>query len=408
MPEALRVVGPAIPGHEAVLSPPALEFVAALAREFTGRRDALLEERRRRQARLDAGERLEFPAETQSLREASWRVAAAPRDLLDRRVEVTGPPRRGSIVDGLRSGARVFVADLEVATAPTWDDVVGAQRHLAETVSTIEETALPGGGRPRPGRRAPALMLRPRALHRPEAHVLLGERPAPAFLFDFGLYLFHNARALLERGTGPYFCLPQLESRLEARLWNDVFLSAQAKLGIAAGTIKACVRIETLPASFEMDEMLHALREHSVGLCFEHRNYVLSAIQTLRTDSAWRVREQAHVAGERRFPHAHVKLAVRTCHRRGAHCLADGTAWRPASDPGRNRLVLDALRVETLRDVHDGLDGISVAHPGLVSAALEVFETHVEGPHQLQIKREDVRVGSADLLRAPLGCRGEA
>ena len=415
MPEAhrtaggLTLLGPISPEHEAVLTAPALEFVAALVREFTARRDELLAARVRRQARFDAGERPDFLPETRTVREGAWTVAPLPLDLQDRRVEITGPVERKMVINALNSGARVFMADFEDANSPTWDNVVLGHRHLGDAVrGTIEYTAPDTGKQYRLGPRPATLMVRPRGLHLPENHVRLNSRPIPAFLFDFALYLFHNARALLERGGGPYFYLPKLQSHLEARLWNDVFLSAQRKLGLAPGTIKATVLIETLPAAFEMDEILHELREHSAGLNCGRWDYIFSVIKTLRGDPGWVIPDRAQVTMEQPFMRAYTQLAIRTCHRREVHAMGGMAAQIPIRDPERSRIALDKVRADKLREVRDGHDGTWVAHPGLVPVAREIFDAHMKTPNQIHLKREDVRVSAADLLQVPTGTRTEA
>jgi malate synthase len=415
MPEALRtaggltVLGAISPEHETVLTAPALEFVAALVREFAARRDELLAARVRRQARFDAGERPDFLPETRAIREGGWTVAPLPADLRDRRVEITGPVERKMVINALNSGARVFMADFEDANSPTWDNVVLGHRHLSDAVrGTIEYTAPDTGKRYRLGPRPATLMVRPRGLHLPESHVRLEGRPIPAFLFDFALHLFHNARALLERGSGPYFYLPKLQSHLEARLWNDVFLSAQRKLGLAPGTIKATVLIETLPAAFEMDEILHELREHSAGLNCGRWDYIFSVIKTLRSDPGWVIPDRAQVTMAQPFMRAYTQLAIRTCHRRDVHAMGGMAAQIPIKDPEKSRVALDKVRADKLREVTDGHDGTWVAHPGLVPVALEVFDAHMKTPNQIHVKREDVRVTAADLLQVPTGTRTEA
>jgi malate synthase len=405
----LCILGPVGPDHRLVLTPPGLEFVAALVREFAARRDELLGERERRQARFDAGERPGFLPETRSLRESAWRAAPLPPDLQDRRVEISGPVDRRTIVDALNSGARVFLADFDDATSPSWDNVVLGQLYLREAArGTLAYTAPDTGEQHRIAPRPATLMVRPRGFHLPEAHVRLEDRPIPAFLFDLGLYLFHNARALLEKGGGPYLYLPRLQSHLEARLWNDVFLSAQRKLGLAAGTIKATVVIETLPAAFEMDEILHELRDHSAGLACGRRGYLASLIKTLRNDPGWLVPERSQVTPEQPFLRACAQLAIRTCHRRGVHALGGIASQIPSQDAERRRGAIDAVRADTLREARDGHDGTRVAHPGLVPVAREVFDTHMTTRNQIHTRREDVSVSAADLLQPPSGTRSEA
>jgi len=406
----LEIRAPASPSEEAVLTPPALEFVADLAHRFGGRVEELLARRRERQARFDAGERPRFLPETAAVRESAWTVAPLPADLLDRRVEITGPVDRKMIINALNSGANVFMADFEDSNAPTWENVVEGQRNLIDAVDGSIRYVQPGADKVYAlGPKVATLMVRPRGWHLPEKHVRTGGRPVPASLFDFGLYFFHNARKLLERGTGPYFYVPKMQSHLEARLWNDVFLRAQEALGIARGTIKATVLIETLPAAFEMDEILHELREHSAGLNCGRWDYIFSTIKTLRNDPAFVMPDRGQVTMEQPFLRAYTQLLVKTCHRRGVHAMGGMAAQIPIKDdPERSRAALDKVRADKLREVGDGHDGTWVAHPGLVGVAREVFDAHMKGPNQLHVTRDDVRVGAEDLLRVPQGTRTEA
>jgi len=402
--------GPLGPEYEAVLTPEALELVAGLVRDFAPRREELLERRRARQARFDAGERPHFLPETRSVRESSWAVAPLPADLLDRRVEITGPVDRKMIINALNSGARVFMADFEDSNSPTWENVVIGHGHLKDAVrGTIEYVAPDTGKQYRLGPRPATLMVRPRGLHLPERHVERDGRPIPAFLFDFALYLFHNHEALRAKGTGPYFYLPKIQSHHEARLWNDVFVAAESRLGIPRGTIKATVLIETLPAAFEMDEILWELKEHSAGLNCGRWDYIFSVIKTLRADPAWVIPDRAQVTMQQPFMRAYTQLLIRTCHRRQVHAMGGMAAQIPIKDdPRANEEALEKVRADKLREVKDGHDGTWVAHPGLVPVALEIFDAHMPTPHQIHVTREDVQVTEADLLRVPEGTRTEA
>ena len=406
----LEILAPAAPGDGAVLSPAALELVADLARRFGGRVEEALARRRERQARFDAGERPRFLPETAAVREGAWTVAPLPPDLLDRRVEITGPVDRKMVINALNSGASVFMADFEDSNAPTWENVVEGQRNLSDAVGGSIRYVQPGSGKVYAlGPKVATLMVRPRGWHLPEKHVRLDGRSVPASLFDFGLYFFHNARKLLARGTGPYFYLPKMQSHLEARLWNDVFVRAQEALGIPRGTIKATVLIETLPAAFEMDEILHELREHSAGLNCGRWDYIFSTIKTLRRDPAFVMPDRGQVTMEQPFLRAYTQLLVKTCHRRGAHAMGGMAAQIPIKDdPDASRAALDKVRADKLREVKDGHDGTWVAHPGLVAVAREVFDAHMPTPNQLHVKRDDVRVTAEDLLRVPQGTRTEA
>ena len=403
----LRICGPRPAEYDGVLSPPALEFLADLARVFTPRVEAALARRRQVAA---SGRRPRFLEETAVIRQGAWSVAPVPAALQDRRVEITGPPDRKMIINAMNSGARVFMADFEDSLAPTWDNVVRGQQNLREAVEGTLRHIEPGTGKIY-ALRAPTavLMVRPRGWHLVERHAVLGDRPMPAALFDFGLYFFHNAKKLRAAGLGPCFYLPKMESHLEARLWNDVFEHAQKALGLPRGTIKATVLIETLPAAFEMDEILYELREHSAGLNCGRWDYIFSTIKTVRDDPAWVMPDRGQVTMEQPFLRAYTQLLVKTCHRRGAHAMGGMAAQIPIKDdPARNARALEKVRADKLREVVDGHDGTWVAHPGLVATALEVFDAHMPGPNQLHVRREDVEVTEADLLQVPRGTRTEA
>ena len=406
----LEVGGPLQDAHRAILTGDALDFVAGLVRDFAGRRDELLARRRDRQRRFDAGERPRFLEETKAVREGAWAVAPLPADLLDRRVEITGPVDRKMVINALNSGARVFMADFEDSNSPTWDNVVLGHQHLMDAVrGTIEYTAPDTGKQYRLDPKVATLMVRPRGWHLPERHVTLEGRPIPASLFDFGLYLFHNAKALGARGTGPYFYLPKLQSHLEARLWNDVFVTAQKRLGVPAGTIKATVLIETLPAAFEMDEILHELREHSAGLNCGRWDYIFSLIKTFRADPAWVIPDRAQVGMTQPCMRAYTQLLIRTCHRREVHAMGGMAAQIPIKDDKKaSEEALERVRADKLREVTDGHDGTWVAHPGLVLLATKIFDEHMKAPNQIHRKREDVHVTEKDLLQVPQGTRTEA
>jgi malate synthase A len=397
------------PGIDAVLTPQAVAFVMSLAREFTPRVHELLARRRERQARFDAGERPGFLPETAGIRETEWQIAPTPPDLQDRRVEITGPVDRKMIINALNSGASVFMADFEDACAPTWANVVLGQAHLRAAVDGSIRHVGPDGRSYALAEKTAVLMVRPRGWHLVEEHLALDGRPVPAALVDFGLFLFHNARALLAKGKGPYFYLPKLQGHLEARLWNDVFRHAQQALGIPRGTIKATVLIETLPAAFEMDEILWELREHSAGLNCGRWDYIFSSLKTLRSDPAWVLPDRGQVTMEQPFLRAYTQLLVKTCHRRGAHAIGGMAAYIPVrDDAAANRTALEKVRADKLREVKDGHDGTWVAHPGLVPVAREVFDAHMPGANQLHVLREELRVTEQELLRAPQGTRSEA
>ncbi len=406
---ALTIEGTLEAGYEQILSSEALAFVEELARRFAPRIEDALRSRADRLKRIGAGESLDFLAKTEALRTGDWKVGPLPRDLRRRTVEITGPTDRKMIINALNSGADVFMADFEDANSPTWENLVQGQLNLRDAVRRRLTYDDPTTGKQyRLNQSTAVLLVRPRGLHLPERHLLLEGRPVPGCLFDFGLYLFHNAHELLARGTGPYLYLPKLESHREARIWNDVFLFAQEALRIERGTIKATVLIETLPAVFEMDEILHELREHSAGLNCGRWDYIFSFIKTRQHDPAAVLPDRSQVTMEQPCMRAYTQLAVRTCHRRGAHSMGGMAAQIPIrNDPERSRTALEKVRADKLREVRDGHDGTWVAHPGLVAVAREMFDAHMEGPNQLDRLREDVRVKARDLLDVPRGTRTE-
>ncbi len=402
--EVLKPVAPELVG---VLSPEALGFVAALHREFNPMREALLVRREERQAAIVAGDGLDFLAETRPVRESAWKVAPAPPDLDDRRVEITGPCDRKMVINALNSEARVFMADLEDASSPTWHNVIDGQRNLADAVRRTITFRNPDGREYCLNERTATLVVRPRGWHLLERHVLIDGQPVSGSLFDFGLYIFHNAKDLLERGTGPYFYLPKLESHREARLWNDVFVAAQDALSIPRGTIRATVLIETLPAAFEMEEILHELRDHAAGLNAGRWDYIFSAIKTFRDRPEALLPDRAQVTMTVPFMRAYTQLLVRTCHQRGAHAIGGMAAFIPTrKDPVANETAMAKVREDKEREVGDGFDGTWVAHPGLVPLATELFDRVLgERPHQKARRREDVQVTADELIdfRVPCG-----
>jgi malate synthase len=394
-----------------VLTGPALEFVADLARTFRPRVEALLTHRVKAQLALDRGQPLGFLEETRAIREGDWRVADLPDELLDRRVEITGPVDRKMIINALNSGAQVFMADLEDSNAPSWDNVVLGQRWLGEAVrGTLAFEDAARGKSYALNDEVATLMVRPRGWHLEEAHMRVDGRPVPAGLFDFGLFFFHNALALIERGKRPLFYLPKLEGHLEARLWNAVFVHAQNALGIPVGTIKATVLIETLPAAFEMDEILYELREHSAGLNCGRWDYIFSFIKCHRADAEAVIPDRAQVGMTQPFLRAYTQLVIKTCHKRGACAMGGMAAQIPIkADPEANEVALTKVREDKQREARDGHDGTWVAHPGLVSIAREAFDAVLEGKtNQLDVMREDYDCKAEDLLALPTGTRTEA
>jgi malate synthase len=386
-----------------VLTPAALDLVAALQREFGERRLDLLRAREERQRRISAGELPAFLSETDTVRLEEWQVAPAPRDLQDRRVEITGPAGdRKMVINAFNSGAQIYMADFEDANSPTWENVVGGQQNLTDAIERTISVET-GDKSYSLADEVSVLLVRPRGWHLPERHVEIDGEAVSASLFDFGVYLQRNAERLLERGTGPYFYLPKLESHLEARLWNDVFLFSQDRLGVPTGTIKATVLIETILAAFEMDEILYELREHSGGLNAGRWDYIFSAIKKFRDREDFVLPDRADVTMTVPFMRAYTELLVRTCHRRGAHAIGGMAAFIPSRrDPEVNERALTRVRDDKLRESGDGFDGTWVAHPDLVPTAGEVFDAALgERPNQLEHMRDDVSVGAADLLNVP-------
>jgi len=408
--QSVTVTGPRVEGSERVLTDEALAFVATLVRACQGRVDALLAARVARQARLDAGEGLDFLPETAAIRDGDWRVGPLPADLADRRVEITGPLDRKMIINALNSGAKVFMADCEDASSPTWANMVAGQANLMDAVrKTITFSAPETGKDYRLADETAVLVVRPRGWHLREAHVRVDGRDIPGGLFDFGMYFFHNAKELLARGTGPYFYLPKLEHHTEARLWDDVFVLAQDLLGIPHGTVKATVLIETLPAAFQMDEILYALRDHSSGLNCGRWDYIFSFIKRRQADPAALLPDRAVVTMDKGFLRAYSLLAIKTCHRRGAHAMGGMAAFIPIKrDAAANDAVMAKVRADKLREVTDGHDGTWVAHPGLVAIAREIFDAHMPTANQITRQRDDVTVTREALLAVPEGARTDA
>ena len=407
VPAGVQILG-AVDGRRGeILTPEALAFVAGLHREFEPRRSELLAARTERQQRLDAGERPDFLDATRSVRDADWRVAPAPADLLDRRVEITGPTDRKMMINALNSGARCFMADLEDATSPTWSNVVEGQVNLADAVRATIELTTPEGREYRLGDEVATLLVRPRGWHLPERHVLVDGQPVSGSLFDFGLAFFHNAREQLERGSGPYFYLPKLECHPEARLWNDVFGWAQDRLGIERGTIRATVLIETILAAFEMDEILYELRDHASGLNAGRWDYIFSVIKKFRRAPSFVLPDRALITMTVPFMRAYTELLVRTCHRRGAHAMGGMAAYIPSRrDPEANERAIAKVSEDKVRESTAGFDGTWVAHPDLVETAASEFDRVLgDRPNQVDRVRGFASVSADQLLdvRVPGG-----
>ncbi|MCC6527857.1 MAG: malate synthase A [Polyangiaceae bacterium] len=407
---SLKVRESQVAGAKDILTDEALAFVEMLVARFAPRIGELLLGRRQVAARYDAGERPRFLPETESVRRGDWRVGELPADLCERTVEITGPVDRKMIINALNSGANVFMADFEDSLAPSWQNVVEGQVNLRDAVrGTIAYQDPESGKRYALGPRPAVLLVRPRGLHLPEAHVTRDGAPVPGCLFDFGLYFFHNVAALRAKGTGPYFYLPKMQSHLEARLWNEVFVAAETALGVPVGTIKMTALIETLHGAFEMDEILYELRDHAAGLNCGRWDYIFSFIKTLRADPKCVLPDRSEVTMTQPFMRAYTQLLIQTCHRRGAFAMGGMAAQIPIKgDPAANEAALAKVRADKLREVEDGHDGTWVAHPGLVPIAMEVFRAHMPGKNQLARLRQDVHVTAEDLLSVPTGKRTDA
>jgi malate synthase len=405
----LAVTADVSPAFAQILSPDACAFLARLAARFEDERQQLLAARVDRQQQIRQGAFPDFLNETREVRADSWRVAPIPRDLADRRVEITGPPERKMLINALNSGANVYMSDFEDSNSPTWRNVIEGQIHLRSAVRREIEYTAPDGKHYALKDKTATLFVRPRGWHLNEKHVLAGGKAMSASLFDFGLFFFHNAAELLKRGSGPYFYLPKLESHREARLWNDVFLFAQDDLGIPRGSIRATVLIETILAAFEMEEILFELREHSAGLNCGRWDYIFSFTKKFRDRPDFVLPDRASVTMDRHFLKSYVELLIATCHRRGIHAMGGMAAQIPLrNDPEANARALEKVRQDKLREVHAGHDGTWVAHPGLVAVAKEVFDRFMPGASQIGVAREAAGITAADLLAVPEGDITEA
>ena len=395
----MNIPGKSVPGSEKILTPEALVFVEQLEREFGPRRRELLLKRAERQKMFDAGALPGFLPETAGIRASEWSVSSIPEDLQDRRVEITGPTERKMTINALNSGANVFMADFEDANSPTWENLVQGHINLREANDRALSLSTPEKEY-KLNEKTAVLFVRPRGWHLDEKHAQVDEKPMSASLFDYGLFLFHNADRLLRRGTGPYFYLPKLESHLEARLWNDVFNYSQDQLGIPRGTIKVTVLIETILAAFEMDEILYELRDHIVALNAGRWDYIFSIIKKFHNRPDFLLPDRAQITMTVPFMRAYTKLLVKTCHRRGAHAMGGMAAFIPSrKDAEANERALSKVREDKLRESTDGFDGTWVAHPDLVSVAKQVFDSVLQNkPHQKEKMRKEVNVTASDLL----------
>ncbi len=399
MPQGFEITGAMAPRFDEVLTEEAVSFLADLHRTFDARRRSLLEARRERQLRIDNDELPDFLPETAAIRAGDWKVAPPPEDFQDRRVEITGPTDRKMVINALNSGAKVFMADFEDANSPTWFNMIDGQLNLIDAVRRKIEFTSPEGKHYRLEEETATLLVRPRGWHLVERHILVDGTPMSGSLVDFGLYFFHNAAELLARGTGPYFYVPKLESHLEARLWNDVFIHAQQALGIPHGSIRATVLIETILAAFEVDEILYELRDHSGGLNAGRWDYIFSIIKKFRNHPDKLLPDRAQITMTVPMMKAYTDLLIQTCHKRGAFAMGGMAAFIPSRDEEVNRLAFAKVREDKLRESRDGHDGTWVAHPGLVPLAKEVFgEVLGDRPNQIDKQRPDVAVTAADLL----------
>jgi len=410
LPAGVEISAPISTTHAEILTPEAIAFIVRLQRSFNARRKELLAARVTRQAALDAGKKPDFLPETKHIRESEWTVAPIPADIQDRRVEITGPVDRKMIINALNSGAKVFMADFEDSTTPTWSNLLDGQINLRDAVRRTVTYSDPGTGKNYKLVESPAvLFVRARGWHLEERHIKIDGEPMSGSLFDFGLYAFHNAKELLARGSGPYFYLPKMESHLEARLWNDVFVQAEAELEIPAKSIKGTVLIETILASFEMDEILYELRDHSAGLNCGRWDYIFSFIKKFAGDKAIVLPDRGLVTMTTHFMRSYSKLCIKTCHRREVHAMGGMSALIPIkSDAEANEKAIAGVRADKEREATDGHDGTWVAHPGLVPVAMEVFNRIMPQPNQISKKLPDYNVTADDLLQVPTGAITEA
>ncbi len=404
-PHGVEVRGEVTPAFAEILSPAALAFVAKLQRTFDARRLECLARRQERQAALDRGEPLDFLPETKDVRESDWTCAPIPPDLRDRRVEITGPTDRKMVINALNSGAKMFMADFEDANSPTWSNMLEGQINLRDAIRRTITFRNPDGKEYRLNEKTAVLLVRPRGWHLVEKHLLVDGEPVAGGLFDFGLYFFHNAKELIERGSGPYFYLPKMESHLEARIWNDAFKLAQDELDIPQGTIRATVLIETIPAAFEMDEILYELREHSAGLNCGRWDYIFSCIKRFRTKPDFLLADRALITMTTHFMRSYSLLCIRTCHRRKIFAMGGMAAQIPVkNDPAANEEAFAKVRADKEREARDGHDGTWVAHPGMVRLALDAFDAVMPQPNQIDRQPNDVNIRAKDLLDfAPSG-----
>ena len=399
LPEGVEILGPMSTGYAEILSPQAIAFVTKLSRKFENRRRELLELRIKRQAGFDAGKLPDFLPETKTVRESDWTIGAVPADLQDRRVEITGPTDRKMVINALNCGANVFMADFEDSNAPTWSNMIEGQINMRDAIRRTITFRSPEGKDYALNGKTATLLVRPRGWHLTENHMLVDGAPVSGAIFDFALYFFHNAKESLAQNTGPYFYLPKIESHVEARLWNDIFVMAQREMGVPQGTIKSTVLIETVLAAFEMDEILYELREHCVGLNIGRWDYIFSCIKKFRSNKDFCLADRSQVTMTAPFMRAYALLLIKTCHKRKAFAMGGMAAQIPIKDnAAANEAALAKVRVDKEREATDGCDGTSVAHPGLVGLAREIFDKHMPNANQVGRQRPDVNVTAKDLL----------
>ncbi|MGH8540757.1 MAG: malate synthase A [Stenotrophobium sp.] len=402
-PKGIQITGPMQKGYEKILTPEALKFVAKLVRKHSARRDQLLAYRNERQAVIDQGKLPGFLKETKKVRDGKWKVAGIPTDLQDRRVEITGPVERKMIINALNSGAKCFMADFEDSAAPTWDLMIQGHINLSDAVRRKISYTSPEGKEYKLNKDLATLIVRPRGWHLNEKHILVDGKPAPGGIVDFALFFFHNAKELIKRGSGPYFYLPKMQSHLEARLWNSIFVDAQNELKIPQKTIKVTVLIETLWGAFEMDEILYELRNHIVALNCGRWDYIFSTIKTLKNRADWIVPDRFQVTMDKHFLDSYSKLLCETCHKRGAQAMGGMAAFIPVKNNDElNNQVFAKVSADKLREVKNGHDGTWVAHPGLVKVAMDVFNEHMPQPNQVD-KQFKYGIKAADMLQKPEG-----
>ena len=407
----VAILGPMTPAYQEILTEDALEFVAELVARYGPERDRLLERRRERQKAFDSGALPDFLPETEAIRNGDWKVAPIPADLQDRRVEITGPVDRKMIINALNAPVKCFMACFEDALSPTWDNVIQGQVNMRDAVEGSISFANPDGKVYRLADKTAVLIARPRGWHLPEKHITLDGRPIPGALLDFGLYLFHNARRLIANGTGPYYYLPKMESHLEARLWAQVMDHSEDRFDLPRGAIKATVLIETLPAVFEMDEILYEMRDHIVALNCGRWDYIFSYIKTLKNHADRVLPDRSVVSMDKPFLDAYSRLLIKTCHKRGALAMGGMAAFIPVKDPGQNEIALAKVRADKEREARNGHDGTWIAHPGLAGVATEVFNQYI-GPGRLNqlhvLREEDAPITARDLLEPSEGAATEA